>query len=72
MNLKEDKELARQGMKEETSEAGSVGGHSVLVRGTESACEGEPDKAGEARGSRVTQAVLRDETEPRECWEASA
>lgn len=49
-----------------------MGRHSVLVRGTEPACEGEPDKAGEARGSRITQAVLRDETEPRERWEASA
>lgn len=72
MNLKQDKELARQGVKEETSEAASVGGHSVLVRGTEPACEGEPDKAGEARESRITQAVLRDDTEPRERWEASA
>ena len=36
-----------------------MGKHSVLVHGMEPACEGETDRAGEARGSQITQAMLK-------------
>lgn len=53
MNLKEDKELARQRMKKLLDRA-RVGKHSVLVHGTEPACEGETETRLEKPGGAIS------------------